>query len=315
MDKRQHQAAEAIKYTTPLTASPSEVDNIVVMTALLGLINHGFSLTWLKMIFSFLGPNTKDTHHLRCFCRLFRNALKPLPLWTSFPHPKYPTLNCLIDRLNDVYKINPKQAPTILFVMQGTFHSSNNDDNNALQVVIRYPIKLIGAGQSKTIFCGYSFWIGGLQEEGKRVKLKGMTVKGSGWHGLYGNGGLFFLCDSMTFTQCGQSGVYAYNTKGRLRDCMITQCGRSGIISHYSALIEMEGNQTKVHGNGNGNGTRAHNFHGLYAVDSSSSIHLLSPLTKESVFTIKNGNSGSNCGGFNYGGDGIIQTVDSLSNH
>jgi len=33
-------------------------------------------------------------------CRIFRDAIPALPLWTSFPHPLYPTLNGLMDRLN-----------------------------------------------------------------------------------------------------------------------------------------------------------------------------------------------------------------------
>ena len=35
-------------------------------------------------------------------CRIFRDAIPGLPLWTSFPHPKYPTLMELADRLNDL---------------------------------------------------------------------------------------------------------------------------------------------------------------------------------------------------------------------
>jgi len=33
-------------------------------------------------------------------CRIFRDALPCLPLWTSFPHPLYPTLTGLVGRLN-----------------------------------------------------------------------------------------------------------------------------------------------------------------------------------------------------------------------
>ena len=57
----------------------------------------------------------------------------------------------------------------------------------------------------------------------------------------------------MTFTQCGH-GVFAYDTKGRLINCVITQCAYSGIWCE-DALIELEGSQTKVHGNVT-NGTR-----------------------------------------------------------
>ena len=53
----------------------------------------------------------------------------------------------------------------------------------------------------------------------------------------------------MTFTQCGDTGVVANNTKGRLLNCVITQCNYSGIFCRENALIELEGDQTKVDGN------------------------------------------------------------------
>ena len=83
---------------------------------------------------------------------------------------------------------------------------------------------------------------------------------------------------------------------------MITQCGGSGIVCSENALIELEGDQTKVDGNdtsGNGN-------YGLNTYHTSSRIHLLFPLTKESVST-------NNHGGGNYGSNGTIETVVSFN--
>ena len=109
----------------------------------------------------------------------------------------------------------------------------------------------------------------------------------------------------MTFTQCGW-GVYANNTKGRLINCVITQCRESGIRCYKFALIELEGSQTNVHGNVTSEDS---DEHGLSTFDTSSIIHLLFPLTKESVSTKNNHN------GQNYGGNGIIGTVDLFSNN
>ena len=82
---------------------------------------------------------------------------------------------------------------------------------------------------------------------------------------------------------------------------MITQCESSGICCSGNALIELEGDQTKV----DGNVTSGDSYdYGLNTWNSSSTIHLLFPLTKESVST-------NNHGGQNYGGNGTIQTVDS----
>jgi hypothetical protein len=67
-------------------------------------------------------------------------------------------------------------------------------------------------------------------------------------------------------------------------------------------LIELEGDQTKVDGNGTGGAG-----FGLLSSDTSSTIHLLFPLTKESVST-------NNHNDWNYGSSygGTIETVQSF---
>ena len=127
-------------------------------------------------------------------------------------------------------------------------------------------------------------------------------MKGSSQCGLFARDGLSFLCDRITFTQCGRSGVYAENTKGRLINCVITQCYLSGILCLENALIELEGDQTKVDGNGTDGDS---DTYGLETYDTSSIIHLVFPLTKEAVST-------HNSGGGTYGGTGAIQTVSSF---
>jgi hypothetical protein len=131
------------------------------------------------------------------------------------------------------------------------------------------------------------------------VALKEMTSQEAGWIGLSAIDGLSFLCTRMTFTQCRGTGVWAKNTKGRLINCVITQCGVSGIFCGHNALIELEGDQTKVDGNNTyGDG----DDYGLSSFTTSSKIHLLFPLTKESVST-------NNHNDQNYGGPGTIKTV------
>ena len=78
------------------------------------------------------------------------------------------------------------------------------------------------------------------------------------------------------------------------------QCGWSGIWCSENALIELEGDQTKV----DGNGTSGYGY-GLKTYDTSSTIHLLFPLTQESVST-------NNKYGQNYNSSGTIKTVDAL---
>jgi hypothetical protein len=172
---------------------------------------------------------------------------------------------------------------------------------------INYPMKIIGAGQHKTIIHG-GFEIKGTKEDDKRVDMKGLTVSGARGRGVWAHNSLSFLCTRMTFTQCRQIGVYAYNTKGRLINCVITQCEESGIYCDSNALIELKGDQTKVDGNNtSGNNTSGNGYnYGLRAAHTSSIIHLLFPLTKESVST-------NNHEDRNYGGDGTIKTVDAFA--
>ena len=68
-------------------------------------------IAWWSRIFSFYVPDYKDHIKLRFLCRLFRDALKPPLLYTTFPHPNYPTLNLLMGTLNTAYEKDPNKAP------------------------------------------------------------------------------------------------------------------------------------------------------------------------------------------------------------
>jgi hypothetical protein len=227
-------------------------------------------------------------------------------MFTTNPHPNYPTLNALLDKLNDTYFKEPTKAPSLVFIMKGTFHSTCNNNEH---FIIKYPMQIIGAGQNKTTIHG-GFLIQATKQEGKRVTLNDMTLSHSNAAGLFCQNCLSVLCDSVTITGCDGHGVYAYFCVVRLINSRITKCGRSGICCR-DALVELEGSETKVDrnytcGRGDNYGLYTCAFYG--SVPTTSSIHLLFPLTKENVST-------NNCNGHNYGGDGrggIIKTVDTL---
>ena len=169
-------------------------------------------------------------------------------------------------------------------------------------LIIKCPISIHGAGQNKSFIQGKGIMIQGPKKEKKRVNMQNFTMKGSSGHGLYNDNGLSFLCTRMTFTQCRYYGVFARDTKGRLINCVITQCEESGIFCSLNALIELEGDQTKV----DGNVTSGISYiFGLTAYDTSSTIHLLFPLTKEFVST-------NNGGGGDFSYRGTIETVNAL---
>ena len=187
----------------------------------------------------------------------------------------------------------------LILLKEGTYDLKDS-------LTIECPLSIHGAGQDKTFIRGKSIYIQGEKEEGKKVELKHMTISETRYNGVECDDGLSWLCDSLTITQCRQNGVKATNTKGRLINCVITQCGMSGITCYRNSLIELEGDQTKVVGNvtrGSGYG------YGLDTYNTSSTIHLLFPLTKESVSTHNLG--GGNYGGYN--GDGTIETVKSFA--
>ena len=188
-------------------------------------------------------------------------------------------------------------------IKEGTYHLRKH-------LIIKCPISIHGAGQDKTVIQRYGFKIQGRKEEKKRVDMQGMTMIGSEEKGLDVSHGLSFLCKDMTFTHCGGSGVYASNTKGRLINCVITQCEYSGIKCGKNALIEVEGDQTKVDGNLAGGYYGC--TYGLDTYHTSSIIHFLFPLTKESVST--NNEINTTCGKSdrNYGGSGTIETVNTF---
>ena len=84
-----------------------------------------------------------------------------------------------------------------------------------------------------------------------------------------------------------------------MSNCQVSHSKNSGVWV-MDGLITMNGSGTSIHNNVTGGYSH---LYGLYSSISSSSIHLVSPLTKESVF-INNG------GGGNYGGNGTIAIVD-----
>jgi hypothetical protein len=134
--------------------------------------------------------------------------------------------------------------------------------------------------------------------------MKEMTVRKAKITGLDGRN---FTCINMNFTECGNFGVTANGTNGKLIDCQATKCGLSGIYCYHDAVIEVFGEKTKVNGNcfkgeklDPCDGGRTHRanwpaFAGIHAGFPSSKIILHSPLTKQMVST-------NNFGGANWGG-------------
>ena len=276
-------------------------NNNVVMSALLGLFNHGHSITWWTRIFAYLITSEQQQMELRFLCRVYSKSLKPPPLWTSYPHSKYSSLADLLERLNQLHDQAKEetttsssvsaQVPTILFVKEGEYNEGDSD------VDIHLPITIIGAGREHT-FVDTKITIYGQKNHGE-VVMKEMSVRNSKRHGLNGFGGMNFTLENMNFTECGGDGVKVWKTHGKLINCQVTTSGGSGISCWNGGLVEVFGRKTRV----TENCTKKKSDHrGLNANDSTSKIVLHSPLTKELIST-------KNCGGGNWGGKGMIMTL------
>ena len=87
--------------------------------------------------------------------------------------------------------------------------------------------------------------------------------------------------DDVLVEQCGQYGVSAGGTGvvGRCTNVEVRQCGQSGVKANI-ASITLIGAKTAVHHNCINGSSSAY---GLQVCDSSSTIQLVSPLTKEQV--------------------------------
>ena len=193
----------------------------------------------------------------------------------------------------------------LVLVKEGTYDLEE-------MLTIECPISIYGAGQDITIFQRHGIRIKGKKDQ--HCTFFDLTIQKTEEKGLSGDRGMSFDCRRVKFDKCGTNGVYAGGTKGRLTNCQVTHCKYSGIVSWGPALIELEGSQTKVHGNiTNANPYEDRAEYGLQTSGSSGTIHLLFPLTKESVST--NNFNDKNYGSF-WGGNGRdtgVGTIDTVT--
>ena len=121
----------------------------------------GFKNLWLQ-IYSYLQPSYFTRIRLKCLCRLLNDVekmitfnpkcspLQPIPLYTSFPHPKYASLEELTTRLNelsaslnalsawsaDLSTVSPPVLPSVLLLANGVY------DN--VWITLDMPISICG---------------------------------------------------------------------------------------------------------------------------------------------------------------------------
>jgi hypothetical protein len=135
--------------------------------------------------------------------------------------------------------------------------------------------------------------------------LQHLTLRRAKGNGVWGESS--FTMEDVLVEQC-RYGVLAYGTGvvGRCTNVEVRQCGWSGVSAYNDASITLIGAKTTVHHNCT-EGESGH--YGLRVVSSSSStIQLVSPLTKEQVSTDNGG--GGNWGARNGADIHQIKTID-----
>ena len=135
--------------------------------------NHHLTLNSLaddscRNIFSYLTFNDGEIIHLRTSCRLFRDALPSPPCWTSFPHPKYNTLDKLFRALNMLWnevsnneeeddKDDNKRStffPHLVLLGEGTYHLNHFFSARQATTMLTCPLTLIGVSREATVIQG-----------------------------------------------------------------------------------------------------------------------------------------------------------------
>ena len=249
----------------------------------------------LRRIFSFHETRNPSLDYidLRSSSKYFHRALPPPPLWTSFPCSNHATLQSLVDRLEELRgdEESSGNVPSVLFIEEGE-HGGEG------YVTMKKPLSIIGAGCGKTTLVGVGLKIEGNTSDGI-VEIENLKIKGGGGCGLYAYYGMKVIMRGCTVEECESDGVYASGADISCDDLQVVGCGRSGVYASDNATITLSGQGTTIQGNG----TKGRScYYGLKIFDSSSTIHLVHPLTKEEIST-------NNGGGGNWGGDGTIKQI------
>ena len=183
-----------------------------------------------------------------------------------------------------------------------TVHT-NEDGRDMPFLTLTEPMIVSGDGRENTFVEGNGFCLEG--KKNLNCTFMDLTIRKTKTSGLFGRLGMSFLCIRVGFDQCGGSGVVAYKTKGRLMNCRVTNCEYSGVYGYDGSTIEVEGEETRIQNNCTTCTNKGNSEDYGLNTKSDAIIQLLSPLTKEEV-------SKNNSGGGNYGGQGMIVTVNAF---
>jgi len=289
---------------------------------------------WLR-IYSYLQPTLFQRIGFRSSCRLFNNVEKmitdypncspliPLPkcICMSYPHRNHSTLQSAMRRLKQEVGSCDTPVQVFLFIANGIHDEGGNN------VVLDFPIFIIGSDRNLCIFRGSAFHI-----KSNDVFIKRMTIRESKrWGVKVGRGGdqrskfkeyneernHSGTLDNVLIDECAWNGVEVCG-KCELINIEIRNSGQSGLCLADPAEVTIAGKNTLIHSNckfmlksaGVDYGIKftPADWHPIYGEHGNHGIHLtiVSPLTlnqdewvsgDNSNFLINNG-GGGNCQNF-----------------
>jgi len=175
-----------------------------------------------------------------------------------------------------------QQVPSVLFIEEGIYGGEGN------YVTMKKPFSIYGAGRGKTTLVGVGLEIEGNKSDGI-VEIEELTIKVAKGHGLYAYNGMNVIMRGCSIEECQYQGVHAYEADISCDDLQVIGCGACGVYAGTNATITLSGQGTSIQGNVTDGDS---NRYGLEASSSSSSIHLVHPLTKEQIST-NNGGGGN----------------------
>jgi len=222
-------------------------------------------------------------------------------VYTMYPHPNHASLNSLMNRLNEMARVEGINVEH-LFLANGVHVIEDAYDKNWEQVLnfvkINIPISIVGESREHCIVMGGLKMYGNEEDD---VNVSNLTLRDSKMAGVAGNNGASFHLDNVSVENSEGCGVFVSGTKrNSMKNCNVSHSKWSGLFVYGGGLMTIDGKGTTIQHNCTG-GRSGH--YGLCTEDSSSSIHLASSLTIETI-------SKNNGGGRNYGGEGTIAIVD-----
>jgi len=191
-------------------------------------------------------------------------------------------------------------AGKIVLVLGDGEYRVKKEDLEYGYLVLDKPTKIIGQGRGMTTLVEFGLKITGNKSDGI-VEIENLTIKGAKRNGLNAYEGMKVIMRGCSIEECQEYGVYAYEADISCDDLQVVGCGYSGVYASINATITLSGQGTTIQRNGT-NGDSA--SYGLFTFYSSSTIHLVLPLTKEQIST-------NNGGGGNWGGRG--GTIEQIS--